>query len=207
MKIKAAVIILGLFHISGIIAIIATPFKYVFLSLTPLNLLISSVLLFIFHEKYSKIQVLSFVIIAILGYIFEVIGVNTGKIFGVYCYGPVLGWKLLETPLIIGVNWIILTYSITYSWSNFIENKWLLAILSAVSLVLLDVIIEPVAVIYNFWRWENDIIPIQNYVAWGIIAFLFCLTLAFLKKKSTNKFTPYFIGTQVIFFSALLIFS
>ena len=131
MKIKAAVIILGLFHISGIIAIVATPFRDVFLSLTPLNLLISAVLLFIFHEKYSKIHVLSFVIIAILGYIFEVIGVNTGKIFGVYTYGPVLGWKLLETPLIIGVNWIILTYSITYSWSNFIDNKWLFCFIAS----------------------------------------------------------------------------
>ena len=207
MKIKTAVIIIGLFHISGIIAIVATPLRDVFLSLTPLNLLISAVLLFIFHEKYSKIHVLSFVIIAILGYIFEVLGVNTGKIFGVYTYGPVLGWKLLETPLIIGVNWIILTYSITYSWSNFIDNKWLLAILSAVSLVLLDVIIEPVAVIYNFWRWENDVIPIQNFIAWGIIAFLFCLILAFLKKKSTNNFAPFLILIQIIFFSALLIFS
>ena len=207
MKLKTAVIILGLFHISGIIAIVATPFKDVFLSLTPLNLLISAGLLFTFHEKYSKIQFISFISIAIFGYFFEVLGVNTGKIFGVYTYGPVLGWKLLETPLIIGVNWIILTYSITYSWSNFIENKWLLAILSAFSLVLLDVIIEPVAVIYNFWRWENNIIPIQNFVAWGIIAFLFCLILAFLKKKSTNKFAPYLIVTQVIFFSALLIFS
>ena len=54
MKIKAAVIILGLFHISGIIAIVATPFKDVFLSLTPLNLLISSVLLFIFQQNAAE---------------------------------------------------------------------------------------------------------------------------------------------------------
>ncbi len=107
----------------------------------------------------------------------------------------------------IGINWIMLTYSITYSWSNFIENKWLLAILSAISLVLLDVIIEPVAVIYNFWRWENEIIPIQNYVAWGIVSFLFCLILANFKKQSTNKFAPYLIIAQILFFSILLLFS
>jgi len=207
MKIKSAVVILGLFHISGIIAILATPFRELFLSLTPLNLLISASLLFIFHTKLTKIQLISFALIAILGYFVEVVGVNTGKIFGVYSYGPVLGWKLFETPLMIGINWILLTYSITYSWSNFIENKWLLAILSAISLVLLDVIIEPVAVIYNFWRWENEIIPIQNYVAWGIVSFLFCLILTNFKKHSTNKFAPYLFITQILFFSALLLFS
>ncbi|WP_445749518.1 carotenoid biosynthesis protein [Polaribacter sp.] len=207
MKLKTAIIILGLFHVSGIIAILATPFRELFLSLTPLNLLISASLLFIFHTKLTKIQIISFAVIAILGYFVEVVGVNTGKIFGIYTYGPVLGWKLFETPLMIGINWIMLTYSITYSWSNFIENKWLLAILSAISLVLLDVIIEPVAVIYNFWRWENEIIPIQNYVAWGIVSFLFCLILANFKKQSTNKFAPYLIIAQILFFSILLLFS
>lgn len=207
MKLKTAIIILGLFHLSGVIAILATPFRALFLSLTPLNLLISASLLFIFHTKLTKIQIISFALIAILGFFVEVLGVNTGKIFGVYTYGPVLGWKLFETPLMIGINWIMLSYSITYSWSNFIENKWLLAMLSAVSLVLLDVIIEPVAVIYNFWRWKNDIIPIQNYVAWGIISFLFCLILAKLKKQSSNEFAPYLIITQILFFSALLFFS
>src|SRR5689334_23098853 len=37
----------------------------------------------------------------------EVIGVATGAIFGAYSYGEVLGFKLLEVPLIIGLNWVV----------------------------------------------------------------------------------------------------
>jgi putative membrane protein len=43
-------------------------------------------------------------IIAVAGFFIEAIGVNTGLIFGNYVYKTTLGWKFLETPLIIGVN-------------------------------------------------------------------------------------------------------
>jgi putative membrane protein len=58
-------------------------------------------------------------LIAVAGFFIEAIGVNTGLIFGNYVYKTTLGWKFLETPLIIGVNWILLTCSVVYS----IENK------------------------------------------------------------------------------------
>lgn len=207
MKVRTAVFILALFHVSGLIAILFSPFSDFFIALTPLNLLISTALVFAFHKNYSFIQIVSFIIIACLGFAVEAAGVATGEIFGRYHYGPVLGWKVYETPLIIGVNWILLSYCMTYSWSKYITNKWLLAGTCAISLVLFDLIIEPVAIFYNLWRWETETVPLQNFVAWGIIAFLFCFLIASVKRESTNKLAPFLIITQVLFFSALYLFS
>lgn len=207
MKIKTAIFILALFHVSGMIAVLFTPFDQFFLSLTPLNLLISAFLVFHFHGKFSVKQVISFIGIAFAGFGIEALGVATGKIFGVYQYGPVLGWKIFETPLMIGVNWILLTYSMTFSWSKIIKNKWIVAFVSAISLVLFDLIIEPVAIIYNLWRWENHDVPLQNYVAWGVIAFIFCSLIAHVKKDSNNQLAPFLILVQAVFFGSLLLFS
>ena len=207
MNLKTAVFILFLFHISGIIAILFTPFRDFFLSLTPLNLLVSTFLVGKFHSSFSPTQIKIFSLIAVLGFSVEALGVATGKIFGVYHYGPVLGWKIFETPLMIGVNWILLSYSMTYSWSRWIQNKWIVAVVSAVSLVLFDVIIEPVAIFYNLWRWETENVPLQNFMAWGIIAFIFCAMIIHSIKDSENKLAPYLILVQGLFFGILYLFS
>ncbi len=207
MNLKTAVFILFLFHVSGLVAILFTPFSDLFLSLTPLNLLVSTFLVFHFHGKISRLQTLSFVVIALAGFGIEALGVATGKIFGVYQYGPVLGWKIFETPLMIGINWILLSYSMTYTWSRLFQNKWLIAFISAISLVVLDVLIEPVAIFYNLWRWESDVVPLQNFLVWGIIAFVFCSVLAQTKKDSNNPLTPYLILAQTLFFGILYLFS
>ena len=54
----------------------------------------------------------------------EILGVNYGLIFGDYIYLDNLGYKVFGVPVIIGVNWIILTY-ISGSFSNYIfqNNK------------------------------------------------------------------------------------
>jgi putative membrane protein len=32
----------------------------------------------------------------------------------------------------------------------------------------LDYFVEPVAMALGFWHWENDVIPLQNYMMWFI---------------------------------------
>ena len=40
----------------------------------------------------------------------EIMGINTGILFGDYTYGDVLGFKLRDVPVLIGVNWFIIIY-------------------------------------------------------------------------------------------------
>ena len=39
----------------------------------------------------------------------EILVVSYGIIFGNYKYGEILGYKVLGVPLIIGINWCILS--------------------------------------------------------------------------------------------------
>ena len=61
-----------------------------------------------------------------------------------------LGAKILGVPVLIGVNWIILTF-ITGSLSSFLfKNKFLSVLMGAVFMILLDLLIEPVAPLLGF---------------------------------------------------------
>jgi len=199
-KLKISIALLVAFYVSGLIGILTKTTAIDFLSLTPLNLLINVILLFINHEKGRTIQWLVFFIIGILGFFIEVIGVNTGVVFGEYIYGNTLGWKIFETPLIIGVNWMMLTYAVVYTTGNSITNNILKALFCAAILVALDFLIEPVAIAYDFWTWSNIAVPLKNYLAWFGIGFVFCYILCHFKKESNNALAPFLLLLQFIFF-------
>lgn len=100
--------------------------------------------------------------------------VRTGLIFGSYQYGNTLGLKLADVPITIGLNWIILLMS-----TNAVVEEWNAggkigkAALGAGLMTALDLLIEPVAVHFDFWHWSNIQVPVQNFVAWWVISFFF----------------------------------
>jgi putative membrane protein len=200
LKLKISIIILIAFYISGIVGILTKNQTIDFLSLTPLNLLVNATLLLLNHQKGTNKQWLVFLIIAVIGYFIEVIGVTTGVIFGDYFYKTTLGWKLFETPLIIGVNWMLLTYGVVYTIGVKIKNTIGIALASAFVLVALDILIEPVAIKYDFWTWKQAIVPFKNYIAWFFISFILCYIVAHYKSVSKNNFAPYLLVMQFIFF-------
>lgn len=199
-KLKVSIILLFAFYIAGIIGILSNSQSIDFLSLTPLNLLVTAAILLINHQNGTPNQWFVFSSVAIVGFFIEVIGVTTGLIFGNYVYRTTLGWKFLETPLIIGVNWLLLTYSVVYTIANKISNKIIVAFAAASILVALDLLIEPVAMKYDFWMWENETVPIENYIAWFFISLGFCYVLAYFKGESSNNVAPYLLILQFIFF-------
>jgi bisanhydrobacterioruberin hydratase len=203
-KLYFSILLLVAFYLSGTIGILTNSSAIDFLSLTPLNLMINMALLMINHENGKPIQWFVFFIIGVLGYTIEVVGVNTGVIFGAYSYGNTLGLKFFETPLIIGINWIMLTYAVVYSIGNKVTNKIVKALLCATILVTLDFLIEPVAIAYDFWSWDNVFIPIKNYIAWFCIGFVFCYLLSWFERDSKNNLAPFLLIFQFIFFGTLI---
>ena len=101
--------IIWLFHLSGLVGLLYID-KNLFASLTPLNLFISSTLLFVNQKSLMKKEVIIVFLIFSIGMIAEILGVNYGLIFGKYDYGDNLGLKLLGVPLLIGLNWVVLTF-------------------------------------------------------------------------------------------------
>ncbi|MEM9671749.1 MAG: carotenoid biosynthesis protein [Bacteroidota bacterium] len=190
-------------HTAGIIGL-AWPFtRPYFLLATPANLLVSAVLLVIFQFPRNFSFYLFAIICFIVGFLIEVIGVQTKVIFGSYQYGSTLGYKLWDVPLVIGINWFILSYSFGILCHKMPLPGVLRGLIGALLMVALDFFIEPVAVFFDFWTWENEKIPIQNYWGWFGVAFVLQLFFVYLPFAKKNPLAPYLLFAQVLFFVIL----
>jgi putative membrane protein len=68
-------------------------------------------------------------------------------------------------------------------------------------MVLLDFMIEPVAIRLDFWHWQSGIIPLQNYLMWFLVAVLMNWILVFNQFKFNLKLGFGLLVSQVLFFS------
>ena len=194
--------IIWLFHICGMIGI-SYGNKEFFLAFTPINLFISFVLLFINQVKLEKAELNAALIIFFIGMISEILGVNYGLIFGDYVYLDNLGFKVLGVPVLIGVNWIILTF-ITGSMSSYIiKNKYIAALTGAILMILLDLIIEPVAPLLGFWIFDLPTVPLQNYIGWFVIGLITQYIYHFNVERKEYSFSINLLLFNAIFFSFL----
>jgi putative membrane protein len=199
-----SILLILLFHTIGLIGFLNEPLAEIFKSLVPLHLLLMFGILLWNNHSWNKHFGLLLIIVYFFSFIIEMIGTNTGLIFGEYTYGYTLGWKWWNTPLMIGVNWFLLVYGAGISLSQIrIKNKWLFAFLGACILVLLDVLIEPVAVRFDYWQWQTANIPLQNYIAWFIISYFFMLIFNRLHFNKQNIIGPILLLVQFVFFILL----
>jgi bisanhydrobacterioruberin hydratase len=164
------------------------------------QMLLSAGLLLYTYPLQDKSSIFKFFIASYLvGLLVEIVGVQTGVIFGEYSYGTVLGWKILETPLVIGVNWFIVTYTINQLISKFNLNYLVHSALAASVITALDYLIEPDAIRLGMWTWIEKTIPIKNYIAWWIVSFGLSYYYFNLKLKN-HSFALLVLSMMVLFF-------
>lgn len=175
------------------------------MKLTPFNLLFASGILLYNAEGINRRYISMFAIIAASGYLIELIGIITGLIFGEYAYGSGLGLKLFDVPLIIGLNWAILVFATAALMQQFLWPAWLKAAMAATLMVAYDFFLEPVAINFDFWTWAGGSIPIQNYAAWWVIAFLMLLATFKFVTNLKNRLAGYVIAIQTLFFIILIL--
>jgi putative membrane protein len=137
--------------------------------------------------------------------VIESIGVNTGLIFGEYVYGETLGYQIFETPLIIGMNWLFLVYVSSSLTGKIISGKFISFLFPPVLMVVYDLVLEQVAPDLGMWNWNNEVIPLQNYIAWFVVALLFVLVFRLFNIKTSNKIAPLIFILQFLFFLSLMI--
>jgi bisanhydrobacterioruberin hydratase len=198
--------ILAILYVVGIVGI-TLPIHPDFVLLTPLNLLVSTLLMLLRHPLWEKRTVLFLLIAYVAGFAAELFGVQTGLLFGDYTYGQVLGIKLWGTPLMIGVNWVMLAYAAGVMANTVLPGRHWLArgLLAALLMVGLDVLIEPVAIAYGFWWWEGGAVPLQNYLGWFLIALPLGALFAAWQGHVRNKVAIALFILQVIFFAVLAV--
>lgn len=194
------------FYLVGVVGTWWSYTSHLFFNLIPLALLLSFTALLIFHEaKVTRNTIVGFIAIYLLSFFIEVIGVNTGLIFGRYVYGNSLGIKLFGTPLLIGINWLFLVYTTSSVLEGFKMPVLAKIGLAAALMLIYDIVLEQIAPMLDMWHWENGLIPLQNYVAWFVLALLFQSLLKILNVKVQNKFAFFIIICQFLFFLFLLI--
>ncbi len=208
-KVKARPVIGGIvitaFYFFGIVGILSE-YKGWFVEKTAFNLSLSFLILILYQKNYSLLLLWGFLFCYLIGFIAEYLGVNFGLIFGSYIYPDTLGPQIGGVPMIIGINWFLITFcvaSIIFPIKLHIILKILLA---TVITVLIDFMIEPVAMALDFWNWENNEIPIQNYIGWAIISFLIYSFYAIIKIPTANKIALMLLIWQVVFFACLNLF-
>ncbi len=189
-------------HLCGIIGM-QSSLKWLFLLFTPYSLALSTFLLFYHQTTYSRNFWIFCFSIFFLGYGVEVAGVHTGLVFGEYTYGSTLGFKLAEVPIVMGINWLNLIYSVGVIFNRLKTSIWIKSLVGATALMFLDFLIEPIAIHYDYWTWKTVSVPIQNYIAWFIISFTFLILFYSMKFKKENKLALLFFVVQVFFFAVL----
>ncbi len=200
------ILFLTIIYVVGLVGI-AWPLSDQFILLTPVNLLVSLAVVLLFHPRWRRATPLILIVSYLVGFFAEWFGVQTGLLFGEYHYGPVLGPQWQGTPFMIGVNWMLLVYCSGITVNHLFGSRpwWGRGILAALLMVVLDVLIEPVAMELNFWQWAGNKVPLQNYLGWFLVALP--LTLAFSRWHSgvRNKVAVALFLWQFLFFLILFL--
>lgn len=199
-------VLLVAMHVAGALGLYWPPSRPFFQLLAPFNLLFTALVLLYFQEEKSKSFWIFAAVAFLTGFFVEVLGVATGQIFGSYQYGHALGLHLWNVPLTIGLNWLILIYAIGMLLEPYIKLWWLRALAMATLMMLTDVLIEPVAIRIDFWTWNSPDIPLQNYVAWWVVAFFLALCFVRMPFAKRNPIAGAVYVCQLIFFVLLNLF-
>ena len=196
-------IFLAAIYLIGVIGISIPSLSPLYVQITPVTLLISALLLLAFHEPWNNKSILAVLLIAAIGFFIEVFGVSTGKIFGSYSYSEILGPKILNVPLIIAINWLILVYGAYYIVSYFFKYPLLRLAMGGLLLVVFDLIMEPVAIELNMWTWEAGTPPLQNYIVWFVAGVVMMSLFPLFRIKLKNPVVVALFVYLLLFFGVL----
>lgn len=200
---KYTIALLTWFYGIGLIGLSLNFTRELFEFTVPFAILLGVFAVALFHEGSTYRFALTMILIFILGLSVEIVGVATGMVFGSYAYGPTLGPKILDTPIMIGVNWVLLTYCV---WAMMTRFRWHLifkGLAGSAVMVFYDLFLEPVAIWLDMWQWEMVEIPLQNYVAWFIISFVFFMLIGIITPNFKNKIAPAVFIIQLSLFILL----
>lgn len=189
------------FNIFGSILLFFDPLRQSVLNLTPIHLF-AMFALFLWANSYFSIKLIkAIIVIYLIGVLAEVLGVRYNIIFGNYYYGNSLGLQVFEVPIIIGFNWLTLSFA-TYGVSSYLfKNKTIITVFASILMVLTDYIIEPMAGALDFWYWAGGNIPIQNYVGWFFVSLIIHSILVKMNFKFNIKLCLALLLSQILFFT------
>ena len=73
-------------------------------------------------------------------------------------------------------------------------------VIASVIMVLLDYLIEPVAINLKWWYWDNINPPILNFIAWFLISYVIQVIIYFSGLNFNKKTSITFLLSQILLF-------
>jgi len=211
-KERISILLIGVSFLAGFLAhryntglngnIIAS----LFVKSTPYYLFGLCVWTLAFHQEKTRNWWIACALIVLGSYLIEVIGVETGFPFGGYEYGAMLGLKIFGVPLVIGFNWLLLTYAGLCLGRLLFKNQFLQCLAGAAFIVLLDLHIEGVAPKLDYWEFHNTFVPIENYLSWFVLCFLFQYLLLKSSPVFKNRVAPFTFVFMFLYFMSFYVF-
>jgi len=203
-RLSKSIFLILLVNLSGLIGILSG-FEDFFIHLSPYALLLNFMLILYTLYPWPWQLGIAFLLCFGLGFLAEFLGVHYGLLFGKYKYGNNLGIKLAGVPLMIGINWVTLTFSAAGLARLMTTNYRWSVLLSACLMVLIDLPIEVMAPSFDYWVFEGGVAPFQNYVGWFAVS-LFIQSIYQLLVEKENRLLAFTIYAVIlVFFSALVL--
>ena len=173
-----SVFFVWLINISGFFGVLSDQ-KDFFLSTSPFAILISFILLILNYNFRQKGFFTALISIIIIGFLVEFLGVNYDLFFGSYEYGNNLGYKIGGVPIIMSINWLVLIFLTGSFTEKIIPNSLpLKVIFASLLMVFIDIFLEICAPKLDYWKFNEEIVPMSNYNSWFIISAI-CLYIYF----------------------------
>jgi ligand-binding SRPBCC domain-containing protein/uncharacterized membrane protein len=117
---------------------------------------------------------------AVGGFTAELLGLQTGLVFGHYSYTDQLGWRLLDVPVAIAAAWgVLLAYA---ACLGRLFPRVLGAVIGAGWMVVADLLIDPLASgPLRYWSWDPAGpyfgVQLVNFAGWFVVSFVLLLGL------------------------------
>ena len=162
------------------------------------------------HERQKFVIVSIGVIVGSFG--IEWLGVRTGEIFGAYVYGQTLRPSVGGVPISIGCAWFVMLIASTavaqkIAPKSLAGNPFKLAFLVAALMVCFDLLMEPAAVKLDYWTWLDNRVPLQNYLMWFGLSFIFAIIglQTGLFRRQLPKIVVHAYSAQLIYFGLVVL--
>jgi putative membrane protein len=195
------IIVLVIFYSVGIVGMWTNPLY--FTTLSPINLGLTALVLLLFSPLGNPDFRRYAVFVAVAGFAVEIVGVRTGSLFGHYYYGNALGFKAGMVPIIIAFNWMVLTLCSLSIASKLKYSVPVKVVVGALLMVFLDLLIEPLTAQLDYWYWQDNVIPIRNFIGWTVVSVFFHAVAWQLKFEKYNRIALSLLILQYAFFILL----
>ncbi|MFW9921371.1 MAG: carotenoid biosynthesis protein [Candidatus Thorarchaeota archaeon] len=132
------------------------------------------------------------IIFSIIPIVVESIGILTGFPYGGFHYTDRMGFKILGlVPWSVAFAFAPLVFGTITLSAQISKDARIALILSAAFLVVVDLVLDPAAVLLNIWVWDIPGpyygIPVTNYTGWYLTAFITSIIMHMLTKETWKQ--------------------